>query len=55
MTFTILSSKIRNKSRNVKIDGKIFFDEPINNDTKKYENIRKIATGQEMITQLVVY
>ena len=23
-----------------------FFDQPINNDTKTYENIRKIATGQ---------
>ena len=26
------------------IDGKNFFDQPINNDA--YENIRKIATGQ---------
>ena len=28
------------------IDSKFFFDEPINNDFKTYENIRKIATGQ---------
>ena len=28
------------------IDGKNFFDQPINNDYKTYENIRKIATGQ---------
>ena len=28
------------------IDGKSFFDQPINNDFKTYENIRKIATGQ---------
>ena len=28
------------------IDGKNFFDQPINSMTKKYENIRKIATGQ---------
>ena len=28
------------------IDGKIFFDQPINNMNKTYENIRKIATGQ---------
>ena len=28
------------------IDGKIFFDQPINSDLKTYENIRKIATGQ---------
>ena len=28
------------------IDGKNFFDQPINNNIKTYENIRKIATGQ---------
>ena len=28
------------------IDRKNFFDQPINNMTKTYENIRKIATGQ---------
>ena len=28
------------------INGKNFFDQPINNDFKTYENIREIATGQ---------
>ena len=28
------------------IDGKNFFDQPINNNIKTYENIRKIATGK---------
>ena len=28
------------------IDGKNFFDQPINSMTKTYENIRKITTGQ---------
>ena len=28
------------------IDGKNFFDQPINYDFKTHENIRKIATGQ---------
>ena len=28
------------------IDGKNFFDQPINNDYKTYENIKKIATGK---------
>ena len=28
------------------IDGKSFFDQPINNGLKTYENIRKITTGQ---------
>ena len=29
------------------IDGKNFLDQPANSDFKTYENIRKIATGQE--------
>ena len=28
------------------IDGKNFFDQPINSMTKTYENIRKTTTGQ---------
>ena len=28
------------------IDGRIFYDKPIRNDLKLYDNIRKIATGQ---------
>ena len=28
------------------IDGRNFFDQPIKNDLKKHENIRKTATGQ---------
>ena len=28
------------------VDGKNFFDQPINSELKTYENIRKIATGQ---------
>ena len=28
------------------IDGKNFFDQPVNSKTKTYENIRKIAMGQ---------
>ena len=28
------------------IDGINFFDQPIKNDLKTYDNIRKIATGQ---------
>ena len=29
------------------IDGKNFFDQPVNSNLKTYENIRRIATGQE--------
>ena len=28
------------------IDGRNFFDQPIKNDLKTYDNIRKVATGQ---------
>ena len=38
--------KVEVKDYNVNIDVKNFFDQPINNDIKTYENIRKIATGQ---------
>ena len=34
------------KDYNVIIDEKNFFDQPIKNDFKTYDNIRKIATGQ---------
>ena len=38
--------KVEIKDYNVMIDGKNFFDQPINSSLKTYENIRKIATGQ---------
>ena len=34
------------KDYNVMIDGRNFFDQPIKNDLKTYDDIRKIATGQ---------
>ena len=33
------------KDYNVMIDGRNFFDQPIKNDFKTYDNIRKIPTG----------
>ena len=41
--------KVEIKGFHVKIDGKNFFDQPINNDIKAYGNIRKIATGQWLL------
>ena len=35
------------KNYNVMINGENFFDQPIKNNKVTYENIRKIATGQE--------
>ena len=37
------------------IDGRSFFGQPVKNNLRTYDNILKIATGQEMITQLVVF
>ena len=28
------------------IDGRIFFDQPVSNNLRTYDNIRKITTGQ---------
>ena len=38
--------KVEIKDYNVMIDGRNFFDQPIDSMTKTYENIRKIAMGQ---------
>ena len=38
--------KVEIKECNVMTDGKNFFDQSINDDTKTYENFRKIATGK---------
>ena len=35
------------KDYNVMIEGRNFFDQPIENDLKTYDNIRKIATEQD--------
>ena len=34
------------KDYNVVIDGKSFFDQPVKNNSRKFDSIRKIATGQ---------
>ena len=38
--------KVEIKDYNVMIDVKNFFDRPINNNLKTYENIRRTATGK---------
>ena len=37
------------------INEKNFFEHPVKNDLRTYDNIRKILTGQGDIKQLVVY
>ena len=36
------------------INGEKFFHQPIEDNKVTYENIRKVATGKEMIAQVVV-
>ena len=38
--------KVEIKDYNIMIDGRNFFDQPINSMNKTYENVRKIATGK---------
>ena len=38
--------KVEIKDYNVMIDGKSFFDRPVKNGIRTYNNIRKISTGQ---------
>ena len=39
-------ARIKIKNYNIEIDGRIFYDHPINGSIKQYEEIRKISTGQ---------
>ena len=43
---TYYLQKVELKDHNVMIDGRTFFDQPINNMSKTYENITKFATGK---------
>ena len=37
---------IKIKNCNIEIDGRNFYDQPINDSIKQYDKIRKISTGQ---------
>ena len=52
--------RVEIKNYNIEIDGRNFYDQPINNQEtndliKQYDELRKVSTGQVMITQLAVY
>ena len=38
--------RVKIKNRNIEIDGRNFYDQPINDLIKQYDEIRKISTGQ---------
>ena len=39
--------KVEIKDYNVMADGQNFFDQPVKNDLRTYDNVRKITIGQE--------
>ena len=43
--------RVNTTNYNVLIDGRNFYPESINDQIRKYDEIRKIAIGKEMITQ----
>ena len=45
--------KVEIKDYNVMIDGRNFFNQPINSNNKTYENNRKNVTGKRETIQLV--
>ena len=38
--------RVKIKNYNIEIDGRNFYDQPINDSIKQYDEIRKISTGQ---------
>ena len=45
--------KIENS--NIKVDGRNFYDQPINDSIKRYDEVRKVSTGQGDDYTQVVY
>ena len=39
-------SRIKIKNYNIEIDGRNFYDQPINDSIKQYNEVRKVSTGQ---------
>ena len=39
-------SRVKIENYNIEIDGRNFYDQPINDSIKQYDEIRKISTGQ---------
>ena len=46
--------RVKIENYNIKIDGRNFYDQPINDSIKQYGKIRKYQQDKVMITQLVV-
>ena len=38
--------RVKIENNNIEIDGRKFYDQPINDSVKQYDEIRKVSTGQ---------
>ena len=50
--------RVKIENYNIEIDGRNFYDQPINDSIKQYDEVRKVSTGQGddyTIIQQVVY
>ena len=47
--------RLKIKNCNIEIDGRNFYDKPINDSIKQYDEIEKYQQDKAMIIQLVVY
>ena len=47
--------RVKIENYNIEIDGRNFYDQPINDSVKQYDETRKISAGQGVDYLLVVY
>ena len=47
--------RVKIDNYNIEIDGRNFYDQPINDSIKQYDEVEKYLQDKVMITQLVVY
>ena len=39
--------RVKIETHNIEIDGRNFYDQPINDSVKQYDEVRKLSTGQD--------
>ena len=47
--------RLKIKNYNIEIDGRNFYDQPINGLIKQHDEVKKVQQDQEMITRRLVY
>ena len=38
--------RVKSESYNIEIDGRNFYDQPVNTSVRQYDEVRKVSTGQ---------